>query len=241
MSGQHNIIIRLCVSFVFLTDQWSSLTNAWYQRDMGQQCFDPDHEDELDPELWAQTCLVVQTEGGGAVGASTSSICASRYFVCVWLHLLSCVLYFITWIYTFVDVSDRKWCFAHLRYLSLFFIVFGLSGVSGVWCLVSLVSGVSGVLCRLRPVVVSIGDPEESQAVCQTRGGICAFLYVCVCMYVCIFVARLVVASRHCRWDETQCVRRSEVRSTTLVRPPARHTPLNTILYHTIIQYHAIP
>ena len=95
-----------------------------------------------------------------------------------------------------MDVSDRKWCFAHLRYLSLFFIVFGLSGVSGVWC---LVSGVSGVLCRLRPVVVSIGDSEESQAVCQTRGGICAFLYVCVCMYVCIFVARLVAASRHCR------------------------------------------
>ena len=153
MSGQHNIIIRLCVSFVFLTDQWSSLTNAWYQRDMGQQCFDPDHEDELDPELWAQTCLVIQTEEGGAVGASTSSICASRYFVCVWLHLLSCVLYFITWIYTFVDVSDKKWCFAHLRYLSLFFIVFGLSGVSGVWCLVSGVwCQVSGVWCQVSSV-----------------------------------------------------------------------------------------
>ena len=193
MSGQHNIIIRLCVSFVFLTDQWSSLTNAWYQRDMGQQCFDPDHEDELDPELWAQTCLVIQTEGGGAVGASTSSICASRYFVCVWLHLLSCVLYFITWIYTFVDVSDRKWCFAHLRYLSLFFIVFGLSGVSGVWCLVS------GVWCMVSLVsLVSFAGCVQSLWVLVTQNSLrqcvrrgVVFVHFCMCAYVCMCVFSL--------------------------------------------------
>lgn len=186
MSGQHNIIIRLCVSFVFLTDQWSSLTNAWYQRDMGQQCFDPDHEDELDPELWAQTCLVIQTEGGGAVGASTSSICASRYFVCVWLHLLSCVLYFITWIYTFVDVSDRKWCFAHLRYLSLFFIVFGLSGVSGVWCLWCLVSLVSCAGC-VQSLWVLV--TQNSLRQCVRRGVV--FVHFCMCAYVCMCVFSL--------------------------------------------------